>query len=184
MPPARSYCASNLSILFNTNHTNTHPTHPAQLFYHVLLPGWDALGAAPCCGTNAVLSRAALEAVGGFAFGSVTEDFLTSLTLQNAGYCTRYVDEVMAEGLAPSSLAPFFAQRLRWAVGGLQIFWRFNPMWGEAFRGGGLTWEQRLLYVWSGGHYLLAFPLAIVLCTPFIFLLDGGALLLTTGVCT
>jgi cellulose synthase (UDP-forming) len=149
----------------------------------VLLPGWDSLGAAPCCGTNAILSRAALEAVGGFAYGSVTEDFLTSLTLQSAGYRTRYVDEVLAEGLAPSSLAPFFAQRLRWAVGGLQIFWRFNPLWGAAFRGGGLTWEQRLLYVWSGGHYLLAFPLAVVLCTPFVFLLDGGALLLTTGAC-
>lgn len=128
-----------------------------------------------------MLNRAALEAVGGFAYGSVTEDFLTSLTLQSAGYRTRYVDEVMAEGLAPSSMGPFFAQRLRWAVGGLQIFWRFNPLWGGAFRGGKLTVEQRLLYTWSGGHYLLCFPLAVVLCTPFIFLLDGGGLLLTTG---
>ena len=175
-------------ILSCTSHTTTTTTttttvasHTTQLFYHVLLPGWDSLGAAPCCGTNAVLNRAALKAVGGFAYGSVTEDYLTSLTLQSAGYRTRYVDEVMAEGLAPSSMAPFFAQRLRWAVGGLQIFWRFNPLWGGAFRGGKLTVEQRLLYAWSGGHYLLCFPLAVVLCTPFIFLLDGGGLLLTTG---
>lgn len=147
----------------------------------MLLPGWDALGSAPCCGTNVILRRAALQDVNGFAYGSVTEDFLTSLTLQSAGYRTCFVDEVLAEGLAPSNLAPFFAQRLRWAVGGLQIFRSFNPMWGQGFRDGKLTWEQRLLYAWSGGHYLLAFPLAVVLCTPFIFLLGGGSLLLTTG---
>jgi cellulose synthase (UDP-forming) len=111
----------------------------------------------------------------------VTEDFLTSLTLQSAGYQTHYVNEVLAQGLAPTSLASFFAQRLRWAVGGLQIFWRFNPLWGKTFHGSRLTWKQRLLYTWSGGNYLLAFPLMVVLCTNFIFMLDGGTLLLTTG---
>lgn len=148
----------------------------SPLFYHVLLPGWDGLNATPCCGTNVVFARKALNTISGFTYGSVTEDFLTSLTLNTAGYRTRYVDEVLAVGLAPEGLDSFFAQRLRWAVGGLQIFRYFNPLFKV-----GLTWPQRLLYAWSAGHYLLSFALAIVLCTPFLFLLDDGRLLLTTG---
>ena len=160
--------------------SNTLPGDPlnnnSPLFYHVIIPGWDGWNAAPCCGTNVMFSRKALTAVGGFAYGSVTEDFLTSMTLDAAGYRTRYVDEVLAVGLAPEGLDSFFGQRLRWAVGGLQIFRYFNPLFKT-----GLSWPQRLLYAWSGGHYLLAFPLGIVLCTPFLFLLDDGRLLLTTG---
>lgn len=34
---------------------------------------------------------------------------------------TKYVPEVLAVGLAPEDLDGFFVQRLRWAVGGLQI---------------------------------------------------------------
>jgi len=160
--------------------SNTLPGDPlnnnSPLFYHVIVPGWDGWKAAPCCGTNVIFSRKALKSIGNFTYGSVTEDFLTSLTLKAAGYRTAYVDEVLAVGLAPEGLDSFFGQRLRWAVGGLQIFRYFNPLFKV-----GLTWPQRLLYAWSGGHYLLAFPLCIVLCTPFLFLLDDGSLLLTTG---
>lgn len=160
--------------------SNTLPGDPlnnnSPLFYHVIVPGWDGWKAAPCCGTNVIFSRKALKSVGNFTYGSVTEDFLTSLTLKAAGYRTAYVDETLAVGLAPEGLDSFFGQRLRWAVGGLQIFRYFNPLFKA-----GLTWPQRLLYEWSGGHYLLAFPLCIVLCTPFLFLLDDGSLVLTTG---
>ena len=160
--------------------SNTLPGDPlnnnSPLFYHSIVPGWDWWNAAPCCGTNVIFSRKALKSIGNFTYGSVTEDFLTSLNLNAAGYRTAYVDEVLAVGLAPEGLDSFFGQRLRWAVGGLQIFRYFNPLFKA-----GLTWPQRLLYAWSGGHYLLAFPLCIVLCTPFLFLLNNGSLILTTG---
>jgi cellulose synthase (UDP-forming) len=70
----------------------------------VLIAGWDALGSTPCCGTNVVFQRAALTAVGGFTYGSITEDFLTSLTLHAGGYESRYVTELLAMGLAPTDL--------------------------------------------------------------------------------
>ena len=54
-------------------------------FYGPVLRGWDAVGGTPCCGTNVVFSRAALLSIGGFTYGSITEDFLTSMTLNNAG---------------------------------------------------------------------------------------------------
>ncbi len=47
--------------------------------------GWDGANCAPCCGTNVIFSRACLTSIGGFIYGSVTEDFLTSMYLHNAG---------------------------------------------------------------------------------------------------
>lgn len=47
----------------------------------VLMPGWDAWGCSPCCGTNVLFRRQALLTVGGFSYGSITEDFLTSCNL-------------------------------------------------------------------------------------------------------
>ena len=56
-----------------------------RYFYGPVLRGWDAVDCTPCCGTNVTFSRAALLSVGGFTYGSITEDFLTSMTLHAAG---------------------------------------------------------------------------------------------------
>lgn len=56
-----------------------------RYFYGPVLRGWDAAGSTPCCGTNVVFSRQALLSIGGFTYGSITEDFLTSMTLHSHG---------------------------------------------------------------------------------------------------
>jgi cellulose synthase (UDP-forming) len=56
-----------------------------RYFYGPVLHGWDAVGSTPCCGTNVTFSRKALLSVGGFTYGSITEDFLTSMTLHSHG---------------------------------------------------------------------------------------------------
>lgn len=56
-----------------------------RYFYGPVLQGWDGANSAPCCGTNVIFSRACLTSIGGFIYGSVTEDFLTSMYLHNAG---------------------------------------------------------------------------------------------------
>jgi cellulose synthase (UDP-forming) len=56
-----------------------------RYFYGPVLKGWDAVGSTPCCGTNNCFSRKALTTVGGFTYGSITEDFLTSMTLHSFG---------------------------------------------------------------------------------------------------
>ena len=56
-----------------------------RYFYGPVLQGWDGANCAPCCGTNVIFSRACLTSIGGFIYGSVTEDFLTSMYLHNAG---------------------------------------------------------------------------------------------------
>ena len=69
------------------------------LFFGAIARGKDAHGAMFCCGTNVMIRRAPLEAVGGFPETSLTEDFTLSVMLQERGWHTRYLPEVLASGL-------------------------------------------------------------------------------------
>lgn len=91
-----------------------------RFFFNVLLACKDAWGAAFCCGTSAVLRVAALEAAGGMATETVTEDMLTSFKLREHGYRTIYLNEPLSLGLAPEGLAEYLTQRSRWCLGAMQ----------------------------------------------------------------
>ena len=95
-------------------------------FYKIIMKSWALWGCVPCCGTNVLFSRKALEEIGGFQYGSVTEDFLTSMYLHSKKYTSKYCDKVLAHGLAPFSLEDFYKQRFRWALGGFQLL-RYIP---------------------------------------------------------
>lgn len=90
-------------------------------FYQIIMPSWTVWGTTPCCGTNVLFSRNILEKIGGFQYGSVTEDFLTAMYIHSKGYTSRYCNETLAEGLSPFYLDDFYRQRFRWALGGVQL---------------------------------------------------------------
>jgi len=69
------------------------------------------------CGSCAVVRRSALERIGGFATGTITEDLHTSIRLHAAGFRSVYHAEPLAFGLAPESIEPFITQRVRWGRG-------------------------------------------------------------------
>lgn len=71
-------------------------------------------------GSNTLLSREALERVGGIASGSLTEDFETGLRIQALGYRTYAISTILAHGLAPHSITSLLSQRERWGRGCVQ----------------------------------------------------------------
>lgn len=68
-------------------------------------------------GSNTVLSRAALEDIGGFFTGSITEDYGTGILLQKKNYICIAINEPLASGLSPNDLKSLVNQRRRWARG-------------------------------------------------------------------
>ncbi|MBC7637131.1 MAG: glycosyltransferase [Acetobacteraceae bacterium] len=112
-----------------------------DLFYKVMQPGRDAWNATFYCGTSAMLRRAALIDVGGFATQGDIEDQITSMKLWQHGWRTIFVGEQLSVGLAPESLAALHDQRNRWCRGSLQIM--FTP---HSPLGRGFTVIQRLLF--------------------------------------
>ena len=142
---------------------NNHSQIPNEnmLFYGLIQDGNDMWDATFFCGSCAVLKRAALDDIGGFAFETVTEDAQTALRMQRAGYKTAYINIPQAAGLATDSLSAHIGQRIRWARGMAQIFRLDNPLMGK-----GLSIPQRLCYINAMLHFLSGIPRIVFLTAP------------------
>lgn len=142
---------------------NNHSQIPNEnmLFYGLIQDGNDMWDATFFCDSCAVLKRAALDDIGGFAFETVTEDAHTALRMQRAGYKTAYINIPQAAGLATDSLSAHIGQRIRWARGMAQIFRLDNPLMGK-----GLSIPQRLCYINAMLHFLSGIPRIVFLTAP------------------
>lgn len=140
-----------------------------SLFFRVIQRGKDYWNAAFFCGSCAVIRRAALDAIGGFATGTVTEDLHTSLKIHKRGYTSVYHAEPLAFGLAPSSIVPFMKQRIRWGQGAMQV-WRQEGIFLFAR---GLTLPQRLNYLASAMTYFDGWQKGLLYIAPVVVLVTG-----------
>lgn len=107
-------------IQHNLGISRSYPDEQRFFFDHVQ-PSRDGWGIAFCCGTSSVTRWTALEQIGGLPTESITEDFMLTLKLQNAGWKTVYLEEPLTEGLAPEGLKEYLTQRARWCLGLMQI---------------------------------------------------------------
>jgi hypothetical protein len=55
------------------------------------------------------------------AYGSITEDYNSAMTLMSAGFATMFLNERLSFGMAPDLIQDVMTQRLRWAMGALQV---------------------------------------------------------------
>jgi cellulose synthase (UDP-forming) len=145
-----------------------------RFFFNVLMPGKDAWGAAFCCGTSCVSRVAALEACGGIATETVTEDMLTTFKLEQHGYRTIFLNEPLSLGLAPEGLREFSSQRARWCLGAIQqLFtpWSFFTL-GRLSLINRIAFFDTVLYWCSGASFKL-----MVLLAPILFWFTGTAVI-------
>lgn len=140
-----------------------------QLFYGLVQDGNDLWNATFFCGSCAILRREHLLAIGGMATESVTEDALTALKMNRAGFNTAYLGIPQAAGLATENLARHVGQRIRWARGMAQILRKFNPMAGP-----GLKLSQRLCYAGAALHFFYGLPRIVFLTAPLAYLFLGA----------
>jgi len=136
-----------------------------ELFYGVVQDGNDLWNATFFCGSCAVLRRAPLLDIGGFAVDTVTEDVHTALRLHDRGYGSAYLNRILASGLATENLPRHIAQRVRWARGMVQLFRLDNPL-----RRRGLGWAQRLCYSNAILNFFNGLPRLVFLVAPLGYL--------------
>jgi cellulose synthase (UDP-forming) len=142
-----------------------------ELFYGVTQDGNDLWNATFFCGSCGVMRRSALDAVGGIAVGSVTEDALTALMMNSKGLNTAYLAVPQAAGLATETLARHIGQRMRWARGMAEIFRDNNPLLCK-----GLSLPQRLCYLSAMLHFFFGLPRMVFLVAPLGYLFFGAHL--------
>ncbi len=139
-----------------------------ELFFGPICKGKNRLNSATMCGTNMLISRTALEVVGGMYTESIAEDFVTGLIMHSRGYRSVYHGEVLAEGLATEDLLSYSKQQFRWARGALDVIFRFNPFFMR-----GLTFAQRIQYISSASFYLSGIFVVIDALLPIVYFFTG-----------
>jgi cellulose synthase (UDP-forming) len=139
-----------------------------ELFYGPICRGKNAYNAATMCGTNMVLSRRALTAVGGMCADSIAEDFATGMFMHEQGYKSFYHSEVLAEGLAPEDFHSYTKQQYRWARGALDVLFKYRLLTRR-----GLSWSQKIQYLASVSYFLSAPVTVFNMLLPVLFLYFG-----------
>ena len=139
-----------------------------SLFFRVIQRGKDWWNAAFFCGSCALIRRSALNEIGGFATGTVTEDLHTSLRIHARGWRSVYHAEPLAFGIAPESIKPFLSQRVRWGQGAMHV-WRSEGILLHK----GLTWGQRLNYFASVLTYFDGWQKGFMYVAPLVVLVGG-----------
>ena len=118
-----------------------------DFFYRTIEPARTSANSVIYGGSNTVLSRRALEAIGGFYTGSITEDFATGLLIESAGYVSLALPEPLASGQTPHTFREHIQQRTRWGRGVI-VTARKLKIW----RRKNLTLQQKTAY-WSSVVY-------------------------------
>jgi cellulose synthase (UDP-forming) len=139
-----------------------------ELFFGAISKGKDGSNSAFMCGTNMVIRRKALEQVGGMSEFSIAEDFLTSLLIHQKKWQSVYVDEVLAEGLAPEDFLSYYKQQFRWARGSLEVIFKYNPFFRR-----GLSLSQRIQYLTSASFYASGVVVFLNAVLPLIYFFSG-----------
>ena len=135
-----------------------------DFFYRTIEPAKTSTNSVIYGGSNTVLSRKALEDIGGFYTESITEDFATGLLIEAAGYLSLALSEPLASGQTPHTYREHIRQRTRWGRGVIATA-RKLKIWQRK----DLTWEQKISY-WSSVIYWYS-PLKnlIYVLAPLLF---------------
>jgi cellulose synthase (UDP-forming) len=150
--------------------------HEQTVFFRVIQRGKDYWNAAFFCGSCAIVKRSSLDAIGGFAVGTVTEDLHTSIKLHKKGFRTVFYPEPLAFGLAPSGIEPFLNQRIRWGQGAMQVWRQEGVLFSR-----GLTLAQKINYIASTITYFDGWQKGLYYLVPAIVLATGVMPLITFG---
>ena len=146
--------------LYSENRT----TNEQDFFYRTIEVARTSTNSVIYGGSNTVISRKALEAVGGFYTESITEDFATGLLIESAGFVSLGLGEPLASGRTPYEFQDHVTQRTRWGRGVIVSGRKLH-----LFTRPGLSLEQRLSYWGSIVYWYSPIKNFIYILSPLLF---------------
>ena len=117
------------------------------------------------CGTNCVIDRQALKAVGGFAQATIAEDVATGMLIEAKGYRGIAIADILAHGEAVNNVSGFLRQRSRWGRGCIQTAKAYG-----IFSVKGLKMRQKLDYLVSIKYWCFGLRRMFFMALPLIYI--------------
>jgi len=119
-------------------------------------------------GSNTVIEREALEAVGGFYTEAITEDFATGILIEEEGYVSLGIGEPLASGMSATDLQGLIQQRVRWARGVIATGRKMH-----IFRSKKLSFAQKMNYWASVWYWYAPIKRLIYILSPILYATFG-----------
>jgi len=161
-------CFYNPDVFQHNLYAEKRVPNEQDFFYRTVEPARTASNSVIYGGSNTILSRKAIEAIGGFYTGSITEDFATGLLIEAAGFVSLGLGEPLASGLAPSSFAEHIQQRTRWGRGVILTAKKLKFLRSKA-----LSTGQKMSYLSSVTYWLSPLKNWIYILSPLMFAVFG-----------
>lgn len=137
-------------------------------FFRQVNIGRNASNSPIYAGSNTVISRDALEEVGGICTNTITEDFETGLLIQSKGYKCYAIDKQLAKGLAPTTVASLIKQRERWARGCIHSLRKNHIILNRK-----IPFKTKLSYMACRSYWDSFLRRFVYIISPLIFVLLG-----------
>ncbi len=144
------------------------PQNEQDYFYQVIQKTKNSSNSVILAGSNTLLRRSAVETIGGFVTGTLTEDFSTGIELEKKGFVGISIDEVLADGLPPMDFGSLIKQRRRWAKGCIQSGRKTGYL-----RSNTLSARQKMNYFSSIIYWYSSLKRLIYIVAPMLFCLAG-----------
>lgn len=135
-----------------------------DFFYRTIEPAKTGTNSVIYGGSNTVLSRRALEDIGGFFTGSITEDFATGMLIESAGYVSLALPEPLASGQTPHTFKEHIQQRTRWARGVIVTARKLKLLSRK-----NLSFSQKISYLSSVSYWYSPLKNLIYLLSPLLY---------------
>lgn len=161
-------CFYNTDLFQFNLHSENRIPNEQDYFYRDVQTAKNATNSVIYGGSNTVISREALNDVGGFYTNSITEDFATGMLIQNKGYRCYALNTALASGLSPDDLKSLIKQRERWGRGCIQTGRRLN-----LFRLKGLSMGQKLSYLSSITYWYSSIKRFFYIMSPIMYAVFG-----------
>lgn len=133
-------------------------------FYGVIEAAKTSTNSVIYGGSNTIISRKALDAIGGFYTKSITEDFATGMLIESAGFVSLGLSQPLASGIAPSNFREHIQQRTRWGRGVIATAKQLKFMFNRK-----LNISQKLSYLSSVLYWFSPVKNLIYLLSPLMF---------------
>ena len=143
-----------------------------DFFMRNVQKGRAAINAVLHVGTNAVFRRCYVDAIGGYPTCSITEDMAVGMRLQEKGYKTVFINEVLVLGLSANVYSDLIQQRDRWCRGNLQVIKQYNPLFSK-----NLSWKQKIAYIDGVLYWFTSIQKMIFIIIPILYLLTGAIII-------
>ncbi len=136
-------------------------------FFREVNVGRNATNSPIYAGSNTVISREALEEIGGIRVGTITEDFATGMDIQEHGYTCIAIPDPLVSGLSPTSIDSLIKQRVRWGRGCVQTLFRARFLFSKT------SIETKLSYFGALLYWTTFFRRTVYIFAPILYAVFG-----------